>query len=318
VKALVFRHGEPRVVERPDPDPPGDEAVVRVHLAGICGTDVEIARGYMAFEGIPGHEFVGVVERSADPSLAGRRVVGEINASCGACPTCRAGRPRHCPRRTVLGIAGRDGAFAERLALPERNLHVVPDGVSDRAAVFTEPMAAACAIAEEIAGLAGSRAAVVGDGRLARLSARVLAGEGAPPEIWGKHPEKLARFERDGLRTHRGAPGDDRAFDLVVEASGSPDGLELALRLVRPCGTVVLKSTYHGAAPIAMVPVVIDEIRVVGSRCGPFAPALARIAEEPAFFEALVSDVLPLDDAREAFRRASSPDASKVLFDLRA
>lgn len=318
MKALVFEDGEPRVVLRPDPDPPEGEALVRVHLAGICGTDLEIARGYMAFHGIPGHEFVGVVERSADPALAGRRVVGEINAACGACPTCRAGRPRHCPNRTVLGIAGRDGAFAERLALPERNLHLVPDAVPDTAAVFTEPMAAACEIVEQIGDLAGSRTAVVGDGRLARLCARLLAREGAPPEIWGKHSGKLARFERDGFRTHRERPGADRAFDLVVEASGSPEGFALALGLVRPCGTVVLKSTYHGAAPVALAPVVIDEIRVVGSRCGPFAPALARIADDPAFFESLVSDVLPLDDAREAFRRASSPDSSKVLFDLRA
>lgn len=318
MKALVFEDGEPRVVLRPDPDPPEGEALVRVHLAGICGTDLEIGRGYMAFDGIPGHEFVGVVERCVDPTLEGRRVVGEINAACGACPTCRAGRPRHCPNRTVLGIAGRDGAFAERLVLPEKNLYPVPAAVSDAAAVFTEPMAAACEIVEQIGDLAGSRTAVVGDGRLARLCARLLAREGAPPEIWGKHAEKLARFERDGLRTHREGPGADRAFDLVVEASGSPEGFELALRLVRPCGTVVLKSTYHGAAPIALAPVVIDEIRVVGSRCGPFAPALARIADEPSFFESMVSDVLPLDDAREAFRRASSPDASKVLFDLRA
>ncbi len=318
MKALVFEAGEPRVVERPDPDPPDGEAVVRVHFAGICGTDFEIARGYMAFDGIPGHEFVGVVERSADPSLVGRRVVGEINVACGACPTCRAGRPRHCPNRTVLGISGRDGAFAERLALPERNLHLVPERVPDAAAVFTEPMAAACEIAEQIPDLAGSRVAVVGDGRLARLCARFLAQEGAPPEIWGKHPEKLARFARDGFRTHLEGPGTDRAFDLVVEASGSPRGLEHALRLVRPCGTVVLKSTYHGAAPIALAVVVIDEIRVVGSRCGPFAPALARIADDPSFFESLVSEVLPLDEARDAFRRAASPTASKVLFELRA
>lgn len=318
MKALVFEAGEPRVVERPDPDPPEGEAVVRVHLAGICGTDLEIARGYMAFDGVPGHEFVGVVERSADPALAGRRVVGEINAACGTCPTCRAGRPRHCPNRTVLGIAGRDGAFAERLALPEGNLHLVPDTVPDAAAVFAEPMAAACEILEQIGDLAGSRTAVVGDGRLARLCARVLAREGAPPEIWGRHPEKLLRFERDGLRTHRGAPGTDRPFDVVVEASGSPEGFDLALRLVRPCGTVVLKSTYHAAAPIAMAPVVIDEIRVVGSRCGPFAPALARIADDPSFFASLISDVLPLREARDAFRRASSPSASKVLIDLRA
>ncbi len=318
MKALVFEDGKPRVLLRPDPDPPEGEAVVRVHLAGICGTDLEIARGYMAFDGIPGHEFVGVVERSADPALAGRRVVGEINAACGACLTCRAGRPRHCPNRTVLGIAGRDGAFAERLALPERNLHLVPDALPDAAAVFTEPMAAACEIAEQIPDLAGARAAIVGDGRLARLCARLLAREGAPPEVWGKYEEKLVRFERDGLRTHREGAGTDRTFDVVVEASGSPEGFDLALRLVRPCGTVVLKSTYHGAAPIALAPVVVDEIRVVGSRCGPFPPALARIGDDPSFFTSLVSDVLPLEEAREAFRRASSPDASKVLFDLRA
>lgn len=318
MKALVFRDGAPRVVERPDPDPPEGEAVVRVLLAGICRTDLEIAKGYMGFDGVPGHEFVGVVERAVDPSLAGRRVVGEINASCGDCETCRGGLPRHCPRRTVLGISGRDGAFAERLALPESNLHVVPDAVPDRAAVWVEPLAAAFEILEQAPSIAGSRSAIVGDGKLARLCARVLATHGSRPEIWGKHPEKLARFAAEGLRTHLAASEGSRSFDFVVEASGSADGFAAALRLVRPCGTIVLKSTTHGAAPIELAPVVIDEIRVLGSRCGPFAPSLAHVSDDPSYFESMVTDVVRLEEATAAFRRASSDSESKVLIDPRS
>lgn len=317
MKAVLFEDGAPRLVERPMPRPVEGEALVRVLLAGICRTDLEIARGYLAHEGVPGHEFVGVVERSSSPALVGRRVVGEINVPCRSCPTCGAGRPRHCPSRTVLGIDGRDGAFAEYLTLPDANLHDLGNGIPDEAAVSIEPLAAAYEVLEQVPEARSGRSAIVGDGRLARLCARVLVAAGASPDIWGKHNEKLTHFRREGLRTRVGPPGPERPYDLVLEASGSPSGFDLALRLVRPCGIVVLKSTYHGAAPFDMAPVVIDEIRVVGSRCGPFAPALAHVAAEPSYFASIVTGVLPLRDVAEAFRRASSNSLSKILLDPR-
>jgi threonine dehydrogenase-like Zn-dependent dehydrogenase len=313
VKALVFADGEPRVEERPDPSPSRGEAIVRVTLAGICRTDLEIARGYMGFDGIPGHEFVGVVESAPEPGFAGRRVVGEINVGCGSCERCRRGLGRHCPRRTVLGIAGRDGAFAERLALPTANLHAVPDAMPDEVAVFTEPLAAAYEILEQVRPAAGTAALVLGDGRLGQLCASVLARAGSPPSVVGRHPEKLRRLERMGLRAIPAGTAIPREFDLAVEATGTPEGLALALSAVRPRGTVVLKSTYRGAAPVALAPAVVDEITIVGSRCGPFAPALEHLSTDPAVTEGLVSGRFPMAEAAAAFARAAAPDALKVL-----
>lgn len=313
MKALVFDSGRPRVVERRDPIPAPGEAVIRVTLAGICGTDLEIAEGYMEFAGVPGHEFVGVVESAPDPAWVGRRVVGEINAGCGSCPACAAGLGRHCPTRTVLGILGRDGAFAERLALPLANLHEVPEGVPDVAAVFAEPLAAAYEVLEQVRVRPGDATAVIGDGRLGQLCARVLARAGAPPLVVGRHAAKLALAAAAGART---APEDaaiPRGFDVVVEATGEPSGLRRAIALVRPRGTIVLKSTYHGAAPLALAPVVIDEITVVGSRCGPFAPALDHLASDASSLAALVTARYALDDAAHAFATAASRDAMKVV-----
>jgi threonine dehydrogenase-like Zn-dependent dehydrogenase len=301
------------VVERPEPVPGRGEAVVRVALAGICGTDLEIARGYLAFAGVPGHEFVGVVESAPDAAWIGRRVVGEINCPCGACAACGAGLGRHCPERTVLGIVGRDGAFAARLALPLVNLHEVPPEVSDEIAVFAEPLAAAYEILEQVRVTPGAATLVLGDGRLGQLCARVLARAGAAPLLVGRHAAKLALAEACGLRTASADAALSRNFDLVVEATGSPSGFERALRLVRPRGTIVLKSTYHGAAALALAPLVIDEITVVGSRCGPFAPALAHLAAEASSFAPLVTARYALDDVEEAFARASSRAAMKVL-----
>ena len=312
MKAAVARGGAPVLVEKPDPAP-GAEAVVRVLLAGICGTDLEIARGYLDHRGVLGHEFVGVVETAPDPAWAGTRVVGEINVPCGVCPTCASGLPRHCPTRTVLGIAGRDGAFAERLTLPLGNLHRVPDEVTDEAAVFTEPLAAAHEIRDQVEIGPGSHALVVGDGRLGQLCARVLDRAGARPVVWGKHPEKVALLERLGYRTLVGDAPPGGRFDVVVEASGSPGGLERALAAVRPRGTIVLKSTYHGRAPLSLTGIVVDEVTVVGSRCGSFAPALAHLAAEPALTADLVSERYPLSQIASAFARASDSDALKVL-----
>ncbi len=329
MRAVLFRQGTPVVEELPDPVPAEGEAIVRVNLAGICGTDLEIARGYMSFAAVPGHEFVGVVESAPEEGWAGKRVVGEINVPCGACEICRkalgASRDaerdgtallRHCARRTVLGIAGRNGAFAERLALPIRNLHVVPRSVADDAAVFTEPLAAAHEILEQVRPGRDARALVLGDGRLGQLCAAVLERAGCPPLVVGRHRAKRERLERRGLRTVDESAALERDFDPVIEATGSPEGLRRALRLVRPRGTVVLKSTYHGEAPFALAGLVVDEITVIGSRCGPFAPALEHLASDPSLTEGLVSARFPMSEVAAAFTRAAAPDALKVLLEI--
>jgi len=312
VKAVRFVDGRPALIERDEPREVSGEAVVRVTVAGICGTDLELARGYMDFDGVPGHEFVGVVERAATPGWIGARVVGEINASCGACESCRNGLGRHCPHRSVLGIAGRDGAFAERLSLPLDNLHRVPDAVSDRAAVFVEPLAAAFRILDQAVPRPGSATLVLGDGRLGQLCAEVLASAGTPPLVCGHHPSKLARLERRGLEVTCRPPS-DRRFDLVVEATGSPSGLRDALSLVRPCGTVILKSTFHEECRLSLAELVVDEVRLVGSRCGRFEPALAQLERDESIVGDLISATYPLKEVRAAFDHAARDDALKVL-----
>ncbi len=275
MKALVFE-GKPALQDVPVPNPLPGEALVKVRMAGICKTDIEIVRGYMNFHGIPGHEFVGTVKRSPDPQQVGRRVVGEINAGCGDCSYCRKGLQRHCPHRTVLGILGRDGAMAEYLTLPTSNLVPVPPTLSDEKAVFTEPLAAALEILEQVKIRPEDSVAVIGDGRLGLLVCMVLRLTGCNLLLVGKHPEKLEFFTRmhgssitlDSFRSREGR------FDVVVEASGHPSGWELAVRRVKPRGIIVLKSTYHGGFDFNPAPLVIDEITVVGSRCGQFAAAL--------------------------------------------
>jgi threonine dehydrogenase-like Zn-dependent dehydrogenase len=298
----------------PDPAPRPGEALVRVHLAGICRTDIEIVRGYLGFRGTPGHEWVGRVERADDGALVGARVVGEINAACGACATCRAGLPRHCPDRRVTGIAGADGAFAERLVVPAANLHRVPDGVGDREAVFTEPLAAAYEVLEQAGPVGGLRAAVLGDGKLGLLVAQVLAAAGAQVRLGGRHDAKLARARTLGIDVAPPAPG----CDLVVDATGSPDGLQAALALVRPRGRIVLKTTVAAEHRLDLAPVVIHEVTITGSRCGPFAPALAALAARRVAVAPLVDAVYPLDDAVDAFTRAAAPGTLKVLVDTQA
>ncbi|RME26551.1 MAG: alcohol dehydrogenase [Deltaproteobacteria bacterium] len=289
---------------------------MRVSLAGVCATDLELVRGYMGFAGVLGHEWVGVVEEADDPALVGRRVVGEINASCGSCPTCRAGRPTHCPHRTVLGILGRDGAFAEYLRLPATNLHPVPDPVSDEAAVFVEPLAAACRILEQVHVRPGDRVVVLGLGRLGQLCARVLALTGA--EVLGV---SRSRHKLDLLPPSvRPVPADQAVglppADVVVDTTGSPAGLADASARVRPGGTLVLKTTVHEAPGLSPTPWVIDEITVVGSRCGPFAPALRLLAAGLVDPTPLITARLPLEQGVEALARAARPDAIKVLIDV--
>ncbi len=306
----------PRLIDdHPRPRPAGGEALVRVLLAGICATDLELFRGYMDFRGVPGHEFVGVVEEGPDPALTGRRVVGEINVPCGACARCRAGMPRHCATRSVLGIRDRDGAFAEALVLPVANLHPVPDGVPDEAAVFTEPLAAAARILEQVDLAVPGPVVVLGAGRLGLLVAAVLA-RAAPGRVAvvGRHRRGLELARRWGaVATHasRFRPRGEAA--VVVEATGSAAGLSTALAAVRPMGTVVLKTTVAGPHRVDLAPVVIDEVRVVGSRCGPFAPALDLLAHGSVDPRPMIDAVLPLDEAVPALERAARPGALKVL-----
>jgi len=287
---------------------------VRVLRAGVCNTDLELVRGYYPFTGVPGHEFVGRVESAPGAEeWVGRRVVGEINAVCGTCPTCRAGRATHCERRTVLGIVGRDGAFAEHLALPVANLHEVPSSVADEAAVFTEPLAAALEVREQVAVAAGDRVVVVGSGKLGNLVAQTLALAGADVLVVGRNPVTLGLLAARGLRTGTADDLPARRADVAVECTGNPDGLALALRAVRPRGTVVLKSTYHGPATVDLARVVVDEVSLVGSRCGPFAPALALLASGAVDVLPLVHARYPLAEATAAFAHAARAGVLKVL-----
>lgn len=313
MRALRVGDGGTSLVEVPAPAPDG-EALVRVVLSGICNTDLELARGYMGFRGTIGHEFVGVVEDpGGGPISRGRRVVGEINAGCGTCARCAAGDPRHCATRTVLGIVGRDGAHADMLRLPARNLLEVPAGVPDEHAVFVEPLAAACGVLERCPIAPGERVAIIGDGKLGLLVAMALADR--RPLLVGRHPSKLAIAGARGIET---ATTDDarrrgRGFDVVIEASGGPSGFALALDLLRPQGALVLKSTFHGDTPIDAARIVVDEIRVIGSRCGRFTPALELLARGAVDVGPLVSEVVSLDGAEDAMRRAAAPGVMKIL-----
>ncbi len=291
-------------------------ARVRVQLAGVCNTDLEIAKGYMGFQGILGHEFVGVVEEGP-ADWRGQRVVGEINFACGACESCRAGLGRHCPTRKVMGILEADGAFAEILEVPIANLHKVPEGVSERAAVFAEPLAAAFEILEQVEVDPNGHCVVLGDGKLGLLVAQVLATTGAHVLAVGRHPEKLALLTPAGVETCLDSDFKPEATsaDLVVEATGSSRGFEQALQTTRPRGTLVLKSTVAERPALDLAPLVINEIQVVGSRCGPFEPALKALAEGSIRTESMVSDVYGLEKAAQGLERASEPGVLKVLLD---
>jgi threonine dehydrogenase-like Zn-dependent dehydrogenase len=297
----------------PVPEPPPGEARIRVTVAGLCHTDLELVRGYYPYTGVLGHEFVGVVDRSpSDPSWEGRRVVGEINATCGACPTCLAGRSSHCERRTVLGIVRRDGAFADYLTLPLANLHAVPDGVLDDVAVFTEPVAAAFQILAQLRVESGDRVVVFGDGKLGQVIAQVLATTGCALTVVGRHPRKLAHLAARGIATQVDPPA-CRSADVVVDCTGRREGLQAALAALRPRGTLVLKSTFAGDTAVNLSAIVVDEITIVGSRCGPFAPALAALASGAVVVAPLVEVRLPLAAAVDAVARAESRGTLKVL-----
>ena len=301
----------------PMPEPAAGEALVRVLCAGICSTDLELVRGYYPYSGVLGHEFVGVVE-SGPAQLCGRRVVGEINASCGACDQCARGQPTHCLQRTVLGILQRAGCFAQYLTLPAANLHIVPDEVSTTAATFTEPLAAALEIEAQVPLALRQRVLVVGAGRLGHLIAQTLALTGCELWVAGRAPAQLAWLAARGLHVCAAADAEPNAFDMAVECTGNAQGFALALRALRPRGTLVLKSTYAGSLTLDAAPIVVNELTVVGSRCGPFAPALQLLAAGRVLVEPLVHARYALADGMAAFAHAAQPSVLKVLLDTGA
>jgi threonine dehydrogenase-like Zn-dependent dehydrogenase len=316
MRALVIDHGLRFDKNRPLPTPPTGEALVRVLQAGICNTDLELVKGYMNFSGVPGHEFVGVVEQAVGrEDLIGQRVAGEINAACGVCEACRTGRPTHCPHRTTLGIDRRDGVFADYVTLPFENLHPLPNSVSNDQAIFVEPLAAACEILEQVKFQPTNRVAVIGDGKLGLLCAQVVTLTGCDLIAVGRHAEKLQILQKRGMATTTDLNALQPAtLDIVVEATGTPSGFALARQLVRPRGTIVLKSTYQGEAlPVNLTAIVVDEITLIGSRCGPFEPAIRLLANQQVDVEPLIQARYPLAEGLAAFERAAQKGTLKVI-----
>jgi len=314
MRAIVLNdHVEVRS-DRPSPTPADGEVLVRVVRAGVCETDLQLIKGYMGFRGVLGHEFVGIAQSGP---LAGRRVVGEINCACWNCDTCRRGLHTHCPNRTVLGILNHDGAFADLIAVPQRNLHAVPDSLSDDQAVFTEPVAAAFQIPAQIAVRPDDRIVILGDGRLGNLCAQVLARLSSRVLVIGKHEEKLALLLSLGIDCARlSDPIEERSADIVVDCTGSETGLPTALKLVRPRGTIVLKTTVAGVQTMAWAPFVIDEVTLVGSRCGPFDQALAALEKGQVQVQPLISERFDLSRGIDALARAQTKPVLKVLIDV--
>ena len=311
--AVHLENGAVSVREAPLPERPAGFALLRLLLGGICNTDLELQRGYYGFVGTPGHEFVAEVVAADSAALVGKRVVGEINLACGGCEWCRKGLGRHCPTRTVLGIVNHPGAFAEYFTLPERNLHALPEGVPNERAVFTEPLAAACEILDQVSIPCGETVAVLGDGKLGLLAALVLNAHGYPVRLFGRHAEKLGIAARAGVETVLDGSPPAAEFAWVVEATGNADGLRAAVRMTRPRGTVILKSTLHGAVGVDTAPVVVDEITLVGSRCGRFEAALPLLEHGVIRVEEMVAARFPLSEAVAAFARAGERGVLKVL-----
>ncbi|MDH3611195.1 MAG: alcohol dehydrogenase catalytic domain-containing protein [Nitrosopumilus sp.] len=313
MKALRFDGKNINYLENyPNPDP--NETLVRVSLAGICGTDLEILQGYMSYEGVLGHEFVGVVEESKNKKLIGKRVVGEINVGCENCDSCKNGMERHCPNRTVLGIFKRDGAFAEYLTLPEKNLHIIPDSITDEQAVFVEPIAAAFEIKDQISLNPDWNVALVGDGRLSQLIVSVLKTTCSNITCFGRHDNKLERLQKLGIKTKIGIdPAQQYNFDLVVEATGSNSGFLDSMKLVKPKGIVILKSTIASKENLDLTPAVVNEITLVGSRCGPFRPAINALESGIISVDELIDSVYPLEKFQEAFTHAKKSNVLKVV-----
>ena len=313
MKAIYF-NGKKASFEKNHPEPNQAETVVRMNLAGICGTDLEIIQGYMGYDGILGHEFVGTVEKSVNPKLIGKRVVGEINAGCCKCDYCERGMERHCPNRTVLGILKHDGAFAEFLSLPEKNLHVIPDSISDEQAVFVEPLAAAFEIREQVSLQPQWGVAVIGDGRLAHLIIQVLKLKCSNITCFGRHKNKLQHLVNSGTKIKIGIDSsDEQTFDLVVDATGSSSGVADAMKLAKPRGTIVLKSTVASKENADLTPAIINEITLVGSRCGLFRPAIDALASGIVSVDYMTDSTFALENFSEAVEHAKKPDTLKVF-----
>ena len=314
MQGLWLENGELAIRDIPIPTNPA-EALVKVRMSGICGTDIELTRGYYPFTGVIGHEFVGEVVEAPSTEWVGARVVGDINVSCGVCDECLAGRPTHCEDRTVLGIVGRQGAHAEYLTLPLANLHRVPDSVPDEAAVFTEPLAAAVEILQQVHIRPSDRVLLIGAGRLGQLIAQVLALTGAHLRVVARRDHQRALLTARGIATLTEGDVAARRWDVVVEATGSPSGLDFARSALRPRGTLVLKSTYAGETTLDLSRFVVDEITIVGSRCGPFEPALRLLERGDVDPIPLITKRYPLSEGVEAVAAAQQPDVLKVLLE---
>ena len=317
MRALVFDQSLALDTRRPEPAPTDGDTLIKVRQAGICATDIEITKGYMSYRGVLGHEFVGEVVNSPERDLIGQRVCGEINIVCGRCDLCLSGLSTHCRARTVLGILNHDGAFADYLRLPALNLHVVPKNVEDDQAVFVEPLAAAYQVLKQIKLDGRKWVTVLGDGRLGLLVAQVLRNAGCPVRVIGKHADKLALCEKWSIRSRpleEIQPRHDQ--DVVVDCTGSAAGFELAMQMTRPRGTIVLKSTVAGGKPMNLAPLVIDELNVIGSRCGPFREALRALSEKTVDVTSLIHRRMKLDQAVEAMSLAARPGVLKVLLTM--
>lgn len=316
MKALIFDQHLSLSTTYPKPITKKGEALIKVLQSGICNTDIEITKGYMGFKGILGHEFVGIIESvdHDDQFLAGKRVVGEINANCGTCPYCLKGLPTHCPHRSVLGILNRDGCFAEYLTLPTTLLHIIPDSIPNEDAVFVEPLAAAFQIMEQLHLKPTQTVAVLGDGKLGLLISQVLNLSHANIIAIGKHAHKLAILQKQGIETLllENVPVEP-TYDVVVDATGSINGFELAMNIIKPRGTLVLKSTVAATASFSLAPIVINEITVLGSRCGPFNPAINALKNKAVDVKSLITQIYPFDQALDAFSHASTPGTMKIL-----
>ena len=313
MQAVHLEEGRVSVKEVAVPARPSGYALIRVAYAGICNTDLELQRGYYNFAGIPGHEFAGDVVEADSAKWHGKRVAGEINFACGTCSWCRRGLQRHCPGRTVLGIVGQPGAFAEFVLVPERNLHEVPREIPIEHAVFIEPVAAACEILDQVTISPGSAVAVLGDGKLGLLLAQVLHVHKLKVTQYGRHSDKLKISSDYGIETSTSRDRPRKEFAYVVDATGSPDGLKEAVAMCQPRGTVILKSTVHGEVPIDTAPVIVDELTLIGSRCGRFAPAIALLRGGRVRVDRLISGEFDLNEAPAAFRQAAEKGTLKIL-----
>ncbi|HZS54382.1 MAG TPA: alcohol dehydrogenase catalytic domain-containing protein [Bryobacteraceae bacterium] len=311
--AVELESGTVSIREKPVPDRPPEFALLKTRVAGICNTDLELQRGYYGFVGTPGHEFVAEVVEADSRSLVGKRVAGEINLACGHCSFCAVGLARHCRNRTVLGIVKHPGAFAEFFTLPQQNLHLIPDNVSDEEAVFVEPLAAACEILDQVSIPQDERVAVLGDGKLGLLITQVLRTHGAHVTLYGHHSAHLAMAQRWGIEASDSSERPLAEYQFVIEATGSGTGLRQAVAMTRPRGTIVMKSTIHGDLPIDTAPIIVNEITLLGSRCGRFEPALDLLKHRQLDVRSMLANEFALADAPKAFAEAAKPGVLKVL-----